>query len=120
MYPKNTSVRWIEDFVRERKEQKVAECEAAASNAKKAAYRRMDSALTVDRPNAAKGKRGSFFSSALRSSFLSTPSRTWKGGIHVDGEEGVLSKYSAKVGQIALTLAVGVAIGAAVSTRSTR
>lgn len=104
------SVKWIEDVVRQRKEQKATEKKAAAFKARKAAYRRADSALTVDRPNA-KTRRFSIFS------FFSSPSQTWKGGILI--EEGAAWTRYAEVGRIALALAVGTSVGIAISTRST-
>jgi len=103
------SVKWIEDAVRQKKNQKATENKAATSKARKAAYRRADSALTVDRPNAE--HRRSIFS------LFSSPSRTWKGGILI--EEGAAWTWYAEVGRIALALAVGTSVGVAISTRST-
>lgn len=98
--------------MRQRKKLKAAEDEAAVSKAKKAAYRRADSALTVDRPFS-KSR-----SASIISSFFQSPSHVWKGGILVEDEKGVAPTSYAEVGRIALVFAVGVSVGIAMTTRS--
>ena len=116
-----SAVKWVEKIT---KEKKVA---AVSKEGRKGAYRRADSALTVDRLGAGRGS----FLSTLRSSFRrdtsdETPrrkSQTWKGGMLVEEEDddsdaGPWKQYSTML-PVLSALALVVAIGAsAAATRS--
>ena len=122
------AVKWVEMIVTEKKEEKEA---AVAKERRKGAYRRADSALTVDRLDA--GRRS--FLSTLRNSFLGSDgggggggdeaapgkrrkSQTWKGGILVEEEDCVAGTWK-QYTMLLSALALGVAIGAsAAATRS--
>ena len=119
------AVKWVEMIAMEKKEEKAA---AVAKERRKGAYRRADSALTVDRLVA--GRRS--FLSTLRNSFLGSEagggdeaapgkrrkSQTWKGGILVEEEDCVAGTWK-QCTMLLSALALGVAIGAsAAATRS--
>ena len=122
------AVKWVEMIVTEKKEEKAA---AEATERRKGAYRRADSALTVDRLDA--GRRS--FLSTLRNSFLGNDggggvgdeaapgkrrkSQTWKGGILVEEEDYVAGTWK-QYTMLLSALALGVAIGASAATRSSR
>lgn len=120
------AVKWVEMIAMEKKEEKAA---AVAKERRKGAYRRADSALTVDRLDA--GRRS--FLSTLRNSFLGSEaggdeaapakrrkSQTWKGGILVE-EEGCVAGTWKQCTMLLSALALGVAIGASAgATRSSR
>ena len=120
------AVKWVEMIVVEKKEEKSA---AVGKECRKGAYRRADSALTVDRLD--NGRRS--FLSTLRSSFLGgdagaggdeaperrRKSQTWKGGILVEEEDnggGTWKQYT----MLLSALVLGVALGASAGTRSSR
>ena len=94
-----------------KKRRKAAEIEAAASKAKKAAYRRADSALTVDQPYSMSRK------ASIYSSFFGSPLQRWKGGVLVADEKTVAWSSYAEIGRIALAFVVGTSIGIAITTR---
>ena len=121
------AVKWVEMIAMEKKEEKAA---AVAKERRKGAYRRADSALTVDRLDA--GRRS--FLSTLRNSFLGSDgggggdkaapgkgrkSQTWKGGILVEEEDYVAGTWK-QYSMLLSALALGVAIGASAATRSSR
>ena len=123
-----SAVKWIEKITKEKKEEKAAVA-AVSKEGKRGAYRRADSALTVDRLGAGRGS----FLSTLRSSFRrdtsdETPrrkSQTWKGGMLVEEEDdddsgaGPWKQYSTMLPLLS-ALALGVAIGASAAGAATR
>jgi hypothetical protein len=107
------AVKWVEMIVNEKKEEK------ATAEIRTGAYRRADSALTVDRPY---GGRGSFLS-ALRDSFRGDAgdeaprrkSQTWKGGTLVEEDNDGFGSWK-QHSMLLSALALGVTIGASVAT----
>lgn len=118
------AVKWVEMIVMEKKEEKAA---TVAKERRKGAYRRADSALTVDRLDAGRRSFLSTLNSFLGSDSggdeaatgIRRKSQTWKGGILVEKEDNRAGSWK-QCSMLLSALALGVVIGASAATRSSR